>query len=270
MTAPPTRRIAALIVSALLTAGLSVRSAVADATLVFAAASLTDVLQEVIAAFEAETGYRVVPSFAASSTLAQQIVSGAPANVFLSANERWMDYVEDAGLIRTGTRTDLLANRLVLIAPAGNAGAEGFGTLADLPAHLGDGRLTLGDPDHVPAGLYARQTLEDLGLWPALEGRLAPTADVRRALFLVERSEAPFGIVYATDADASDLVETVAVLPEDGHAPIVYPAALLTGPDDPVAVAFFDFLRGETAMCIFGAAGFSIPGGDVVSLACGE
>ncbi len=264
------RCIAIAIVGVLLTIGPQAVSAREGPTLVFAAASLTGVLQQAIEVFEAETGRRVVPSFAASSALAQQIVSGAPARIFLSANVRWMDHVEQAGLIRPETRIDLLGNRLVLVAPAdGNASAV-LGDLSALPNHLGDGRLAIGDPAHVPAGLYTRQALEQLGLWSAVESRLAPMADVRRALFLVERGEAPFGIVYATDAAASDGVEMVAALPEDAHSPIVYPAALLAGPEDPVAVAFFDFVQGPTASCIFDRAGFSVLGRDVVAVACGE
>ena len=267
---PRLRRIAAVAFGALLTIGPSAAQARAETTLVFAAASLTGVLEQTIEAFEAETGLRVVASFAASSALAQQIVSGAPARIFLSANVRWMDHVEQAGLIRPETRTDLLGNRLVLIAPAGGDGAGALGDLSGLPERMGDGRLAVGDPAHVPSGLYARDALEHLGLWRAVEDRLAPMADARRALFLVERGEAPFGIVYATDAAASNRVATVASLPEDAHTPIVYPAARLAGPDDPVAAAFFDFLQSRTAACLFDRAGFSVLGSDVVALACGE
>ncbi len=264
------RRIAAAIVGMLLAMVPQALSARQGTTVIFAAASLSGVLQEATAAFEAETGDRVVPSFAASSALAQQIVSGAPARIFLSANVRWMDHVEQAGLTRPETRIDLLGNRLVLVAPADGGATGTLEDLSALPDRLGDGRLAVGDPAHVPAGLYTRQALQHLGLWPAVENRLAPMADVRRALFLVERGEAPFGIVYATDAAASDRVETVAALPEDAHSPIVYSAALLAGPEDPVAAAFFDFVQGPTASCIFDRAGFSVLSRDVVAVACGE
>ena len=244
---------------ALLPIGLSVAHAEpAEAPLVFAAASMTDAMTEIADAFAAATGIRVRLSFAASSALARQIQSGAPAAIFVSANRAWMDHVEAAGLIEPASRADVAGNRLALIAPRGSELQLEFTPGLDLARHLGDGRLAVGDPDHVPAGLYARQALQALGQWPAISPRLARTGDVRGALALVARGEAPLGIVYATDAAITDRVRIVAVLPAEGHPPIAYPAALVgkTGDD---ARAFLTFLRGRQAQAIFRARGFTPP-----------
>jgi len=241
------------ILGALVAVGLLAGPARADEVLVFAAASLTDALGEAAESFQAATGHEVVISFAGSSTLARQIESGAPAAVFLSANVAWMDHLQGLGLIRPESRRDLLGNDLVVVTPADSRAT--LANLADLPALIGDGRLAIADPDHVPAGLYARESLETLGIWPEIEDRTARGTDVRATLALVERGEVPAGIVYRTDATIAD-VRVVLALPPDSHAPIIYPAAL-TISAGPAAAAFLDFLAGPDARSIFLDHGFS-------------
>lgn len=234
------------------------RAAEEDAPLlVFAAASTTNALQEIAAGFEARGGGKVVLSLGASSALARQIENGAPAGVYLAANVAWMDYLEARGLVVPESRRDLVRNRLVLIAPAeSDAAPVDIGPGLDLAARLGRGRLALGDPDHVPAGIYAKQALEALGLWRQVADRVARSADVRMALALVERGEAELGVVYASDAVADRKVKVLGVLPEESHAPIVYPAALVAGNDGPRARAFLEFLGGDAAREIFRSYGF--------------
>ncbi|MEO1224632.1 MAG: molybdate ABC transporter substrate-binding protein [Pseudomonadota bacterium] len=231
----------------------------ADELTVFAAASLTEALTEVSAAFEEETGHTVDMVFASSSTLARQIESGAPADVFISASPAWMDYLDDQGLIDPPTRRDLLVNALVLIAPSGQA--EPLDLREQLPEALGtDGRLAIGDPDHVPAGIFAAEALLSLGLWDELADRTARTGSVRAALALVERGEAPLGIVYATDAEITDGVAIVATFPEDSHQPIVYPVARIAEPGSPVGDrsvrTYLRYLADEAAAEIFRDHGF--------------
>ena len=232
----------------------------AEQVLILAAASTTDAMTETIATYQSATGAPVAVAYGASSALARQVESGAPAHLYLSANAVWMDYLEDADLILAASRVDLLANRLALVAPA-----DSFIRVAitpDLPLVdlLGDdGRLALGDPDHVPAGLYARAALEHLGLWSSVVPRLVRSANVRAALVLVERGEVPLGIVYATDARVSARVRTVATFPADSHPPIRYPLALVAGLDTPAARAFHAYLLSDTATEIFVRHGFATP-----------
>jgi molybdate transport system substrate-binding protein len=224
--------------------------------LIFAAASTTDAVQAVLDGFEArhpDTPVRA--SFAASSTLAKQIARGAPADLYLSANVDWMDYLEDRGAIAPDSRVDLLGNRLVLIAPRGS---DLPGAIERLPEALGDRRLALGNPEHVPAGIYAKQALERLGLWPALKPQAAFGHDVRAALALVGRGEAAAGIVYATDARISDDVARKATFPADSHAPIRYPLARVAGAARPAVQRVYDFLAGAAAARIFREHGFTV------------
>ncbi|MEM8588439.1 MAG: molybdate ABC transporter substrate-binding protein [Pseudomonadota bacterium] len=239
--------------------GITWLPARADDVTVFAAASLTDALTEVSAVFEEETGHSVDVVFASSSTLARQIESGAPADVFISASPAWMDYLDDQGLIDPPTRRDLLVNTLVLIAPSDQA--EPLDLPEQLPEALGpDGRLAIGDPDHVPAGIFAAEALLSLGLWDALADRTARTGSVRAALALVERGEAPLGIVYATDAEITDRVAIVATFPEDSHQPIVYPVAQVAEPGTPagdrVVQTYLRYLAGDDAAEVFRDHGF--------------
>lgn len=227
---------------------------------VFAAASTTNAVTEIGKLYADLNLGRVTPSFASSSTLAKQIARGAPADVYLSANKNWMDFLEARHLIDQQSRRDLLGNRIVLIAPLGSTLkaidiAPGF----SLARYLGkDGRLSIGDPEHVPAGMYGKQALENLGAWGAVEDHLAPMKDVRAALVLVERGETPLGLVYATDAAISKKVRVVGTFPADSHAPIVYPVAAVAGGKGEAAKKFIDFLRSPQSRAIFEKYGFDV------------
>jgi molybdate transport system substrate-binding protein len=232
--------------------------------LVFAAASLAEPLGEIARAFtvrEAEPGQSaparntVRTSFAASSVLAKQIEAGAPADVFLSADPEWMDYLDERHLIRPGTREDLLGNTLVLIAPAGSAVQVSLGQAVDLTTALAGGRLATGDPDSVPVGRYALAALMRLGVWEQVAPRLVRAENVRAALEYVARGEAPLGIVYRTDALAEKRVRLVDVFPASTHPPITYPVAL-TAHATAEAAAFETFLEGDAARQIFVRYGF--------------
>jgi molybdate transport system substrate-binding protein len=232
--------------------------AAADEVTVFAAASLTNALAEVGKTFELKEKHTVRFSFAASSTLAKQIENGAPAHLFLSADQDWMDYLGQRKLIADGSRIDLLGNRLVMIAPADSTLKVELKPGIDLAGLLAGGLLATGDPDHVPAGKYARQALEKLGAWKGTEGRIARADSVRAALALVERAECPLGIVYATDAAASTKVKVVGAFPADSYSPVVYPAAVVKGQDTPAARRLLEFLRGPDATSIFEKHGFTV------------
>lgn len=233
----------------------------APALAVFAAASTTDVLREIGSRFEKETGTHLVFSFESSSNLARQIKAGSPADIFLSADEAWMDDLAAAGAIRLDSRFDLLANDLVMIALATSAKFEveltpQFDFATRLPQIQ---RIAVGDPSHVPAGRYAKQALESLGWWDSLQSRLIPARDVRAALRLVEMGEADAGIVYATDARQSGKVVVIARFPGDTHEPIRYPIARCS--DSHEAQQFIDFLRThEAAAAVFERAGFRVLG----------
>jgi molybdate transport system substrate-binding protein len=224
---------------------------------VFAAASLTDAMKDVAAAWAKLGRPAPVMSFASSSTLARQIEQGADANLFASADEQWMDELDKKGLLAPGTRRDLLSNDLVLVMPAAATKRVTIGPGFDVAAILGpDGKLAVGDPAHVPAGIYAEQALRKLGAWAAAEPRLARADSVRSALLLVERGEAPAGIVYGTDAAVSPGVSVAAVFPADSHDPIRYPFALMKGADTAEARALLDFIEGPEGARIFAARGF--------------
>jgi molybdate transport system substrate-binding protein len=224
---------------------------------VFAAASLTDALQDVGRVWEASGHPKLRFSFAASSTLARQIDQGAPANLFASADEQWMNWAAQRHLIADDTRRTLLGNTLVLVMPKDRVHPVTIGPGCDLMALLGpDGRLATGDPTNVPAGIYAKQALTKLGLWTAVEPRLARTDDVRSALLLVERGEVPAGIVYSTDAAVAPGVAIAGAFPENTHDPIVYPFAVTRVGDTPAARAFLDYLAGPEAGAIFARRGF--------------
>lgn len=224
---------------------------------VFAAASLKNALDDVHAAFTQTTGIKVVASYAASSALMKQIEQGAPADVFVSADLDWMDYGASKKLIAEGTRVNLLGNRLVLIAPAAAAAASvaiapGF----DLAKLLGDGRLVTGDVRAVPVGRYAKAALEHLGLWASVEKKLAMAENVRAALALVARGEAPLGIVYETDAKVEKQVRILGTFPDGSHPPIIYPAAATANPK-PEAHRYLAFLRTAAAKAMFERHGFT-------------
>lgn len=217
---------------------------------VFAAASLTEALGAVGRAYQRRTGQPVRFSFAASGTAARQIAAGARADLFVSADAAWMDDLARRARIVRGGRVDVLGNRLVLIAPRASRTTLRIAPGFPLARALGSGRLAVGEPRSVPAGAYAREALTRLGVWQGVAARLAPAQDVRAALAYVARGEAPLGIVYASDAAAEPRVRVVGVFPARSHAPIVYPAAVLTGARAG-APAFFRYLRSAEAGVIF-------------------
>ncbi len=230
-----------------------------EPVMVFAAASLRDALTNAAKAFTATTGVQVRMSFAASPALAKQIEQGAPADIFASADLDWMDYLSQRKLVRTDTRVNLLGNKLVVIAPKQSRIVELKLEAASIKAALGDdGRLATGEVSSVPVGKYARTALEKLGLWSDVGPRLAMVENVRAALLLVARGEAPLGIVYATDAAAEPLVKVVAVFPADSHPPIVYPFALTTLTKNEGAIKLLDYLKGSSARPFFEAQEFTL------------
>jgi molybdate transport system substrate-binding protein len=228
--------------------------------LVFAAASLKNALDDINRRYQADTRRKATISYAASSTLAKQIESGAPADIFISADQRWMDYVQEHGLIQPNTRYDLLGNSLVLIAPmdsALDAGQAMIGPGFPLARMLGDGRLAMAEPNSVPAGLYGKAALTKLGVWDQVAGKVAAAENVRMALALVARGEAPLGIVYKTDAAIEPGVKIVGTFPSGTHEKIVYPLAL-TGSARSEAAPFIDYLRGPAARHLFEKYGFTV------------
>jgi molybdate transport system substrate-binding protein len=230
------------------------RPAAAEEVGVFAAASLKNALDAVAADFQADTGHTVTISYAGSNALARQILEGAPADIFLSAAVNWMDEVEKDGLVVA--RRDLLGNSLVLIASGKDAPPVAIAPGFDLAGMLGDGKLAMAMVDAVPAGQYGKASLEALGVWKTVEGAVVQSENIRAALALVAAGEAPFGIVYATDAAAEDNVTVVGTFPEDSHGPIIYPAALLRGAADAADRAFYDALASGKAAARFREYGF--------------
>lgn len=227
----------------------------AETLVVFAAASLTNALGEIGEHFAAETGITVKPSFAASSDLAKQIEQGAPAQIFISADAAWMDYLARQKLILPDSRSDLLRNRLVLVAPSDSAAIlREIQAGTDILTLSQGGRIASGDPDSVPVGRYFRQSLDYFGQWPGLDGQLVRAASVRAALALVERGEVTLAAVYASDAAISNKVKVVGLIPDQSHEPIVYPVALLA--DSPTARQFLAYLHSEAARAIFSRYGF--------------
>jgi molybdate transport system substrate-binding protein len=226
---------------------------------VFAAASLTDALKEIGGVYKQKTGNEAVMSFAASSALARQVEASGGADIFMSADNDWMDYLDNKGLVQHDTRKALLGNHLVLIAAAGQTVNLEIKAHFDLLGALKGGRLSIADPDSVPAGKYARTSLTQLGVWNAVVNHTVNAENVRVALSYVSRGEAPLGIVYTTDALSDKGVHIVGTFPDETHAPIVYPAALIKDAK-PEAKAFLDFLSGPEARAIFEKDGFIILG----------
>ena len=225
---------------------------------VFAAASTADVITEAATQFEAKTGTNVIASFDASSTLAKQIIAGAAVDVFLSADQKWMDEVAAAGSVQAGSRADLLANQLVMIVPKDEQAfdvefSRDRAITAQAP-HVR--RIAIADPSHVPAGRYAKQAFESLGWWGAAEPLLVPALDVRAALRLVEIGEAELGIVYATDAMHSNGVMAIATIPSELHEPITYPIAACS--PSAAAAEFIAFLQSDDMRRVFEGAGFRV------------
>ena len=242
----------------LATAPLAVaQDSVKDSVTVYAAASMKNALDDANAAFTRATGVKVTASYAASPALAKQIEQGAPADIFISADLKWMEYLTEHKLIKPDTRVNLLGNRLVLIAPLDSKLdkveiAKGF----DITKLAGDGRIAVADVKAVPAGLYAKAALESLGAWPAAEPKLAMAENVRATLAFVARGETPIGIVYETDAKVEPKVKIVGVFPESSHLPVIYPVAA-TATAGPGAARYLNFLQTNAAKSIFEKYGFS-------------
>lgn len=225
---------------------------------VFAAASTTEVITDITRIFESMTQAKVTHSFASSSALARQIAAGAPADIYLSANPTWMDYLAERNMIEPDSRVDLLGNRIVFVAAKEHPPSLSEASIAGLIELLGDDRLAMGDPTHVPAGIYGKQALTSLGLWKTVESKVAPTRDVRAALALVERGETPLGIVYATDAAISAKVDVIRFFPDDSHPPIVYPVALVKDRGTAPVRDFLAFLGSPEAREIYRRYGFTV------------
>jgi len=224
---------------------------------VFAAASLKNVLDEAGAGYTRAGGGPVRFSYAASSAIARQIEQGAPADIFVSADQAWMTYVAGKGLIVPATRIDLLTNRLALIAPAASTVKLTVGRNMPLARALGEGRLALAGPE-VPAGKYGRAALTALGVWPSVQDRLASAENVRAALLFVSRGEAPLGVVYDTDAKVDPNVRIVGLFPQSSHPQIIYPAAVLAASKNPQAVKFLAYLRSPAGRAVFKTHGFTV------------
>ncbi|MEO8738084.1 MAG: molybdate ABC transporter substrate-binding protein [Casimicrobiaceae bacterium] len=225
---------------------------------VFAAASLKEAMDDQARQFEANTGNKVIVSYGASNALAKQIESGAPADIFISADLDWMDYIDQKRLVAPNMRFDLLRNTLVLIAPASSVSTLKIGPNFGLAAALGNEKLAMANPDSVPAGKYGKSALEKLGVWQSVEKQVARAENVRAALAFVSRGGAPFGVVYRTDASADKGVRIVDTFPADTHPPIIYPAALLVGSKTTAAKPLLAYLRSTPARAGWEKYGFGL------------
>ena len=254
--------LAALVGLALGAAVLPNASRADEPVVVFAAASLKNALDEAVTAWGKETGQTAKVSYAGSNALAKQLESGAPADLFFSADQAWMDYAQKNGTILPQTRVDLLRNAIVLIAPKDSSAKVELTNGGELAKALGDGRLAMGNVEAVPAGKYGKAALEKLGAWDGVKDRIAQAENVRAALLLVSRGEAPLGIVYATDAVADPSVKVVATFPADSHAPIVYPIARTKDSKNEAASALLGYLRSPAARPFFEKQGFSVVGAE--------
>jgi molybdate transport system substrate-binding protein len=230
-----------------------------NSVVIFAAASLKNALDEIAATWSKDTG-KPAPkiSYAASSALAKQMEQGAPADMFISADLDWMDYVQGKNLIKDDSRFNLLGNKIVIIAPRDSKVTNLAIKGDDLAKALAGGRLSMANVESVPAGKYGKAALEKLGAWSAVKDSIAQAENVRAALLLVGRGEAPLGIVYSTDAAAEPNVRIVATFSDDSHPPIIYPAALTKDSSNADAKAFLDFLRSATARSAFEKQGFTV------------
>jgi molybdate transport system substrate-binding protein len=226
--------------------------------LVFGAASLKNALDEANGLFLFENGSGIKVSYGASSTLAKQIENGAPADVFISADLDWMDYLAERKLIKPETRAKFLGNKLVLVTAANSNVALTIGQNFPLAQALGNGRLAMADPAAVPAGKYGKTALEKLGVWASVANKVAPAQDVRAALLLVSRGEAPLGIVYQTDAAADKNVKIVGTFPESSHPPIIYPIAILANSTNGVTPVYVQYLLSPKAEPFFEKQGFVV------------
>src|SRR5712664_3302837 len=254
------RRSIGLLFGAALVLGAGAEPAFAQVKepLVFAAASLKNALDDVAAQWQRESGKKVVISYAASNTLIKQIEQGAPADMFISADLDWMDYGQQNNLINAQTRANLLGNRLVLVAPKDATSTLNITRGFDLASALKGGRLSMANVDAVPAGKYGKTALEKLGAWDGVKDKIAQADNVRAALLLVSRGEAPLGIVYKTDAAADPKVRIVDSFPDDSHPPIIYPVAVIAASANPDAAAYLAYLRSPAAAAAFEKQGFAV------------
>jgi molybdate transport system substrate-binding protein len=249
-----------LCLAAVLTVAAGLAQPVAAQTrdvVIFAAASLKNALDEVNTQWHRETGKKAVISYAASPALARQIEQGAPADIFISADLDWMDYVQQRSLIKADTRSNLLGNTIVLIAPKDSTASVKIERGMNLAGLLGNGRLAMADTNAVPAGKYGKASLEALGLWSSVQDKVAQAENVRAALLLVSRGEAPLGIVYRTDAAADPNVKVIDAFPAESHPAIVYPIALTAGGSSPDAASLLAYLRSPKARPLFEKHGFT-------------
>jgi molybdate transport system substrate-binding protein len=230
----------------------------ADGPVIFAAASLKTALDAIAAAWKAKGGKAPAISYASSGVLAKQVEQAAPADIFISADLKWIDYLDKAKLLKPGTRSNLLGNGLVLIEPSDGTSTLKIVPNVDLAGATGDGKIAVCTIASCPGGIYAKEAFEKLGIWSAVEPKLAQADNIRNALTLVARGEAKFGVVYTTDAKAEPKVKIVDTFPETSHSPIVYPAALLATSANPDAAAFLAFMRSQAATKIFVDQGFTI------------
>ncbi|MDF2367733.1 molybdate ABC transporter substrate-binding protein [Sneathiella sp.] len=222
---------------------------------VFAAASMSEAISALGTEFEKRTGFPVIASFAGSGTLARQITEGAPADIYISANLSWMDYLDQSALLEPGSEVVIASNKLVLVAPSETKLPDPF-QFEKLPVILGTGRLAIGNPAHVPAGTYAKAALESLGLWEKIEGNLVMLPNVRAVLALVDRGEVPFAIIYETDMRLAKNIQLAAVFPRDSHPPISYAMAKIKGNDGHSTGLFYKFVRSEEGREILRRHGF--------------
>ena len=254
------RRLLPVAFGALVAGALALPAAPAAAKdlLVFAAASLKNALDDIDASYKKETGKAVTVSFAASSALAKQVEQGAPADVFISADLDWMDYLAKKNLIKAGTSSNLLGNSIVLVAPADSKATTKIAPGFALASLLGDGHLAMANTQSVPAGKYGKAALEKLGVWDSVKDRVAQADNVRAALLLVSRGEAPLGIVYKTDVAADPKVKIIDSFPDDSHPPIIYPVAVIAASTNPDAAAYLAYLKSPTAAAAFEKQGFTV------------
>lgn len=257
MIAVPRRLVLAAVVSLSATLAVPVVTAAEEIT-IFAAASMKNALDEIVTTWNTETGNSAVVSYAGSSVLARQILAGAPADVFISAAVNWMDTLEEDELIKPGTRVDLVGNAIVLVAHGNRMAPAAIAPGFDLAGMLGESKLAMALVDSVPAGVYGKAALTSLGVWDAVEPKVAQADNVRAALALVATGEAPLGIVYATDAAAEPAVSVIGVFPADSHPSIIYPAAVIAESAKPEAEAFLSYLSGAKAQAAFEGQGFTV------------
>ncbi len=248
-----------LLLLAALAAPVGARAETAGPT-IFAAASMKTALDAIAAAWTAKTGKKAVISYGSSGTLAKQIASGAPADLFISADQKWMDVLAKDGAIKPETRENLVGNALVLVSPSVASAPMTIEKGFDLAGALGDGKLAVCTVASCPAGIYGKEALTKLGIWEKVESKLAQADNVRAALLLVARGEAKYGIVYATDAKAEPKVKVVGTFPADSHAPIVYPVAVTKDAKSPDVADLESFLRSPEAKTILEGQGFTVLG----------